>query len=200
MTTAGALVADVDGDGFVDRVADPSHTGRELTLSRGTRSGFHEPVGPRELVDGSAGSDEQDILAAVADFDQDGWSDLVVVALGERQGDDPIVPRVADLVFGPFSDAGRGQRTRRLDLGETRGIAVADYDHDRHPDLAVLTHSGDGVYEIQARLGNADTGLADATRRTDAAYTVPAGVSDGSGPGSLPRSGLAGFYLGCEAN
>ncbi|MFF5187378.1 hypothetical protein ACFY30_27040 [Streptomyces sp. NPDC000345] len=81
----------------------------------------------------------------VADSDQDGWSDLVV-ATGERQGDDPIVPRVAELVFGPFSVAGRGQRTRRLVLGETRGIAVADYDHDRHPGRAVLTHAGDGVH------------------------------------------------------
>ncbi|MGW2447871.1 FG-GAP repeat domain-containing protein [Streptomyces sp. NPDC001675] len=199
LTAAGALVADVDGDGLVDRVTDPSHAGRKLTLSRGTGSGFRKPIGLRELVGGSA-ANEHDVLAAAADFDQDGWTDLVVVATGERQGDDPVVPRVANLVFGPFSDVGRGHRTRRLDLGETRGIAVADYDHDRHPDLAVLTYAGDGVYETQARLGSDDTGLADATQRTDAAYTVVAKVTDDADLGSLPHAGTAAFYPGCKTN
>ncbi|MCE0444927.1 VCBS repeat-containing protein [Streptomyces tricolor] len=103
----------------------------------------------------------------MADFDRDGWSDLVVVAGEEQGGDDPIPPRVAELRLGPFSGTGRSRRVVQLDLGATKDIAVADYDHDRHPDLAAYTYSGDGTYETQARLGDAHTGLAPGTR----AYT-----------------------------
>jgi hypothetical protein len=147
----------------------------------------------RKLVGGS-GSGEKDVLGAVADFDGDGWSDLVVVATGQNQGDDAIEPAVAKLVSGPFSASGRGQRTRHLDLVETRGVAVADYDHDARPDLAVFSYSGDGVYQTEARLGSAETGLADATADTTAKYTVDAYQRR---PVKLPRSGLQRFYPEC---
>ena len=124
----------IDGDGLTDRVTDPSHTGAQLTVAFGKEAGYGTPVGVRKLV-GRSGSKDKDVLAAVADFDDDGWSDLVVLATGQKQGDDAIAPTVDELISGPFSASGRRQHTRPLDLGETRGIAVADYDHNAYPDL-----------------------------------------------------------------
>ncbi|MEU9285522.1 VCBS repeat-containing protein [Streptomyces sp. NPDC048275] len=195
MTLSGGLLADIDGDGVTDRVSDPSHTGAQLTVAFGKEAGYGTPVGVRKLVGGSGGK-EEDVLAAVADFDGDGWDDLVVVATGQKRGDDPIEPTVAELVSGPFSASGRGQHTRHLDLGETRGIAVADYDHDPYPDLAVFAYAGDGVYQTQARLGDRDTGLADSTADTSR-YSVYADQTDDETPSNMPSSGLRTFYPEC---
>jgi hypothetical protein len=195
VSASGDLLADIDGDGLADRVSDPSHSGARLTVELGRKTGYGTPAGVRKLVGGS-GAGEEDVLAAVADFDGDGWSDLVVVATGKKQGDDAIEPTVAELVSGPFSASGRGQHTRHLDLGETRGIAVADYDHDAYPDLAVFSYAGDGVYQTEARLGSGDTGLADATAESSK-YGVYADQTDDDTPSNLPRSGLSTFYPEC---
>jgi hypothetical protein len=50
-----------------------------------------------------------DVVAVVADFDHDGWSDLFIAATGRFAGDDPIDPKVSELRLGPFSTRGRGQ-------------------------------------------------------------------------------------------
>ncbi|MER5756007.1 VCBS repeat-containing protein [Streptomyces sp. NPDC002088] len=195
VSPSGDLLADIDGDGRADRVSDPSHTGARLTVAFGKEAGYGTPVGVRKLVGGS-GAGEEDVLAAVADFNGDGWSDLVVVATGQKQGDDAIEPTADELISGPFSASGRGQHTRHLDLGETRGIAVADYDHDPYPDLAVFSYAGDGVYQTEARLGDGDTGLADATAGTSR-YTVVADQTDDDTPSNMPSSGLRTFYPAC---
>jgi hypothetical protein len=195
LTRSNDLVVDVDGDGHADRVSDPSRVGKRLTIAFGKDSGYGTPVGARQLV-GSAGKDQQDVLAAVSDFDQDGWTDLVVVATGEWRGDDPIDPSVAQVRWGPFSAAGGGQRTRDLDLGETRGIAVADYNHDRYPDLAVYSYAGDGVYQTEARLGSQSDGIANATDQVRDTYTVDT-YTDDSTPRNMPSSGLSEFLPDC---
>ncbi|MDQ0938688.1 hypothetical protein QFZ67_000393 [Streptomyces sp. V1I1] len=197
LTPSNDLVVDVDGDGHADRVSDPSHVGKRLTIAFGKDSGYGTPVGARQLV-GSAGKDQHDVLATVSDFDQDGWTDLVVVATGKWRGDDPIDPRVAQVRWGPFSAAGGGQRTRDLDLGETRGIAVADYNHDRYPDLAIYTYAGDGVYQTEARLGSQSDGIANATDQVRDRYTVD-NYTDDSTPRNMPRSGLSEFLPDCPS-
>jgi len=195
LMSSGSLLTDIDGDGHRDRVSDPSHVGSRLTIAFGEKSGYGKPVGVRKLV-GDSGSDEKDVVGAVADFDGDGWSDLAVVATGEKQGDDAIKPAVDKLISGPFSTSGRGQHTRNLDLGETRGIAVADYDHDRYPDLAVFAYSGDGVYQTEARLGDRKTGLA-ASTAASSKYSVYADQTDDETPSNMPTSGLRKFYPEC---
>ena len=192
VTSAGNLLADIDGDGRADRVSDPSHTGARLTVAFGEKAGYGKPVGVRKLV-GDSGSGEKDVVGAVADFDGDGWSDLAVVATGQTQGDDAIKPTVAKLVSGPFSSSGRGQHTRNLDLVETRGVSVADYNHDSRPDLAVFSYNGDGVYQTEARLGSEDTGLTDASADS-AGYTRYVYAST---PIKLPSSGLGKFHPKC---
>ncbi|MFI0168183.1 VCBS repeat-containing protein [Streptomyces sp. NPDC017095] len=191
-TDSGDLIADVDNDGRPDRITDPSGRGARLTVTFGTGSRHGRTVAARGLAD-RTGSRQRYVRAAVADFDRDGWSDLAVVAGAEQGGDDPVPPRVAELRFGPFSNTGRARRTARLDLGATRDIAVADYNHDRYPDLVAYTYAGDGSYEFQVRLGDARTGLAAGT----GAYATDAGATGYHPPVRLPHAGLGPFYPVC---
>ncbi|MFI9603436.1 VCBS repeat-containing protein [Streptomyces sp. NPDC052043] len=196
MTSSGALVADLNGDGIADRVSPPSLTGADLTITFGSKHGRRgTTVGPRDLV-GDRGKSAKDVLAVVADFDQDGWSDLFVAATNAFQGDDPLDPDVSELRLGPFSARGRGQSDHHVELSEPRALAVADYDHDHHPDLASYGHEGDGVYATTARLGSRK-GL---DRKSDAAnrqYTKDADQTDRRIPGSMPKADLTAFYPTC---
>ncbi|MGW7253858.1 FG-GAP repeat domain-containing protein [Streptomyces sp. NPDC054834] len=191
VTRSGDLIADLDADGRADRVSDPSGAGARLTITFGTASGHGKRVGVRELAGGSGGGETD--LAAVADFDRDGWADLVVVATGKWQGDDPIEPRLAELRRGPFARTGRGHDPRHLDLGETRGVAVADYNHDRYPDLAAYTYAGDGVYETRGRLGEKSAGIGGYTGK----YVVTAEQTDDPRPDNMPYLKLSSFYPRC---
>lgn len=191
LTASGDLLADVDNDGHPDRVSDPSRTGKQLSIAFGNGSGYGKPVGLKHLV-GSTGDKEHDVLAAVADFDGDGWSDLLVAVSGDFEGDDPVKPRVAEIRLGPFSASGHSRHTRHLDLGDTHGVRVADDNHDHYPDLATYTYTGDGVYDIQERLGSRTETLGNKTAGDD----QPADVS----PDDLPRSGLSTFYPPCDSS
>ncbi|MEU2060814.1 VCBS repeat-containing protein [Streptomyces sp. NPDC013455] len=193
LTGQGDLIADVNNDGHPDRVADPSHRGALLTITFGVGTARQETVTTRELADRTAGRQPY-VRAAVADFDRDGWSDLLVVAGQEQRGDDPVPPRVAELRLGPFSNTGRGRRVVPLHLGATKDIVVADHDHDSHPDVTAYTYSGDGTYAFVARLGDEDTGL----RSDGGAYGTD---QDGTGyrpTDRLPHSGLSPFYPACH--
>lgn len=191
-TRSGDLIADVNNDGLPDRITDPSHRGALLAITFGIGSARETTVRVRGLADRTAGRQEY-VSAVVADFDRDGWSDLVVVAGEEQVGDDPVQPRVAELRLGPFSDTGRSRRTVPLDLQATKDIAVADYNHDRYPDLTAYTYSGDGTYEIQARLGDPHTGLSPDTRT----YTTDVQATGYDPPSPLPHAGLTPFYPPC---
>jgi hypothetical protein len=188
MNVAEDLVTDVDADGRPDRISDPSGSGKELSISFGTKSGYGSPVGIRHLV-GGAGKHQADVAGAVADFNRDGWPDLVVVAVGPFDGDDPVRPRVAEIRLGPFSAAGRGQHTTHLDLGDTRTLRVADLNHDRFPDLANVTYTGDGTYALEGRLGSPTGGIASRPYR--------ASQTDDPSLDNLPAPGLDAFYPHC---
>nr|WP_253268099.1 VCBS repeat-containing protein [Streptomyces asoensis] len=194
LTAAGELTADVNNDGYRDRVVDPSRVGARLTITFGVGSARETRAGVRALAD-RAGEHQQFVRAAVADFDGDGWTDLVVVAGGGQRGDDPIDPKISELRLGPFSDTGRGQRTVHLDMGAVKDIAVADNNQDRYPDLLAYTYSGDGVYETRARLGDRTAGLTnDPHEYTDTA--------DGTGydpPDDFLHAGPESFYPRCAA-
>ncbi|MEU3348277.1 VCBS repeat-containing protein [Streptomyces sp. NPDC006700] len=195
MTSSGGLVAGLNGDGIADRVSPPSLTGADLTIVFGTKDGQRETqVGPRDLV-GDRGKSAQDVLAVVADFDQDGWNDLFVAATNAFQGDDPLDPDVSELRLGPFSARGRGQSDHYVELSEPR--AVADYDHDRYPDLASYGHAGDGVYATTARLGS-EKGLDRESDATNRQYTRDADQTDRRVPGSMPKADLTAFYPTCD--
>ncbi|MEU4875729.1 VCBS repeat-containing protein [Streptomyces sp. NPDC021608] len=194
LTPAGDLSADLNADGYPDRVSDPSRVGARLTITFGVGSARERTVGVRRLAD-RAGEHQAFVRAAVADFDGDGWSDLLVVAGARQRGDAPVRPRVSELRRGPFSDAGRGQRTIPLDLGAAEDIAVIDVDHDRHPDLLADEYTGDGLYETRVHLGDRAAGLREGPRDT-------AGAADGDGRGiadDFLHAGLEPFYPPCGA-
>ncbi len=195
VTPSAGLVADLNGDGTPDRVSPPSATGADLTLTFGAKDGDGTTVGPRDLV-GDRGADAKDVLAVVADFDQDGWMDLFITATDAFSGDDPLTPAVSELRLGPFSARGRGQSEHAVTLTEPRALAVADYNHDRYPDLASYGHEGDGVYATTARLGNAhglDRGPDDRNRP----YTQEATRTDRPTPTTMPQADLADFLPRC---
>lgn len=190
VTGSGELIADLNDDNRPDRVADPTGQGVDLTVTFGFGTPYETKARPRALAD-HAGAHQNYVRAVVADFDRDGWSDLVVVAGENQLGDAPIPPKLAELRFGPFSNTGRARRIRPLDLGPTKDIEVADHNHDRYPDVSAYTYSGDGVYSWEARLGEPDRGLGTDTH----AYTL-----DDTGqvsPEDLPATGLAPFYPRC---
>lgn len=188
-------MADLDGDGVTDHVSPPSLSGADLTVTFGAESARGTKVGPRDLV-GDRGEDAKDVLAVVADFDQDGWNDLFIVATGAFWGDDPVDPDVSELRLGPFSARGRGQSDHHVDLSEPRAVVVADYNHDRYPDLASYGHEGDGVYATTARLGSGK-GLDREADDENRSYTNTADHTDRSTPGSMPEADLTTFHPAC---
>ncbi|MFJ3821928.1 VCBS repeat-containing protein [Streptomyces nodosus] len=197
MTSSGALVADLNGDGIADHVSPPSLTGADLTITFGAEHGQQEKkVGPRDLV-GDRGRSAEDVLAVVADFDQDGWNDLFIAATKEFEGDDPVAPDVSELRLGPFSARGRGQSDHHVELWEPRALAVADYNHDHHPDLASYGHEGDGVYGAMARLGS-KKGLDRKSDSTNWQYTKFAEQTGRPTPDSMPMADLTAFYPTCD--
>ncbi|MGI5133366.1 MULTISPECIES: FG-GAP repeat domain-containing protein [unclassified Streptomyces] len=191
-------MADLDGDGTADYVSPPSLTGADLTITFAAEGGRETKVGPRDLV-GERGEDAKDVLAIVADFDQDGWNDLFVVATGAFRGDDPLEPDVSELRLGPFSARGRGQSDHHVDLTEPRAVAVADYNHDRFPDLASYGHEGDGVYSTTARLSS-EKGLDRESSEENRQYTKEADQTDLKTLDSMPEADLTTFYPACDGD
>ncbi|MGW3357184.1 FG-GAP repeat domain-containing protein [Streptomyces bungoensis] len=189
-------MADLNGDGTADRVSPPSLTGADTVLTFGADDGPVTKVRPRDLV-GDRGEDAEDVLAVVADFDQDGWNDLFVVATDAFSGDEPREPNVSELRLGPFSARGRGQSDHHVDLSEPRAVAVADYDHDRYPDLAAYGHEGDGVYATEARLGG-EKGLDRKPDDGNRRYEKQAEQTDQETPYSMPQADLKTFYPACQ--
>ncbi|MGY6019018.1 FG-GAP-like repeat-containing protein [Streptomyces spinosirectus] len=198
MTSSGGLVADLNADGRADHVSPPSLTGADLTLTLQEEGGRETKVHPRDLV-GDDGKGARSVLAVVADFDQDGWNDLFVVATPAFQGDDPAQPDVSELRLGPFSAGGRGQSNHHVDLSEPRAIAVADYNHDHYPDLAAYGHAGDGVYSTTARLGS-DKGLDGEADEVNRRYEKEAEQTDRQTPDSMPQADLTAFYPVCDGD
>lgn len=198
MTASGVLVADLDADGTADRVSPPSLTGADLTITFGSEDGRTTKAGPRDLA-GDRGEDLQDVLAVVADFDQDGWNDLFVAATKKYSGDDPVQPGVSELRLGPFSARGRGQSDHSVDLSEPRSVTVADYNHDRYPDLAAYGHAGDGVYSTVARLGS-EKGLDREFDARNRVYEKDAEHTDRRTPDSMPEADPTAFHPACDGD
>ncbi|MFD0392469.1 FG-GAP repeat domain-containing protein [Streptomyces nogalater] len=194
LTGSGDLIADVDDDGRPDRITDPSHHGAGLAIAFGTGSRRERTVPARGLAD-RPGNRQRYVRAAVADFDQDGWSDLAVVAGRAQGGDDPVPPRVAELRLGPSPapaaahrtarpgrHAGhRGGRSQPRPVSRPRGLHILRRRGVRVPgparQPAHRTRAGTRAYTTDAEATGYDRRPASRTRPDTVLPGVPDGVT-----------------------
>jgi enediyne biosynthesis protein E4 len=151
----GIACADVDGDGLLDLFV--THLGDEVhTLWRQDPVGFFRDESVRlGLTSGKWRG--TGFGTAVADFDRDGWPDLVLVngRVSKRRGAPRELP--AERFWEPYAD--RNQLFVRTDTARfsdasidapslcgtaavARGLAVGDIDNDGAPDLLVTEIAG----------------------------------------------------------
>lgn len=119
--------ADFDGDGRLDvLVREMPPPDGEITVLGGNGDGTFRRGG-------DAGDYHSDVYAATADFDGDGNLDLVLSGHGEPPTGIQVVLGNGDLTFGFDADS----RTSVPTGAGSAGVAVADFDEDGRPDIAV---------------------------------------------------------------
>lgn len=188
----GRLIAHVNDDEYPDAVTGTGGVGEELRIAFGEESGFGEPRDPRDLV-GFMDRDEDHVRAAVADFDGDGWLDLVIAASERILGDDPVPSAVNELRTGPVSTWGRGQEAHGFPEEQVTALRVVDYDGNDRPDLAFYQYDGDGNHVVQGHQGGRGEGLSPEIEH----YYVD--VADSEPEGHLPPPlDMDGFYPACD--
>jgi tetratricopeptide (TPR) repeat protein len=147
---------DYDGDGRADLYAvRPGDTGIEQnTLYRNTVSGFHDVTAITGLLGARPTS-----RARFLDFDQDGRLDLIEVG-----HDDSAAPSLR--LYRNQSNGGFLEVSQEAGLalhGSVTDCAVADFNSDRLPDLAVVRwkkpvllflNAGDGTFQRPITLAN----------------------------------------------
>jgi hypothetical protein len=190
-----AAAGDFNGDGYQD-LAVVNQGSRDVSVFLSNGDGSFQP--PRHLEPNSG-----PVSVAIADFDRDGWQDLAVahaskVSVFLGNGDGSFQPArqspcyggqivAADfngdgfpaiLVSGVWVLLGNGdgsfQSPRGFVVGDSRFIAVDDFNGDGVPDVAVANHSGSSVTVL---LGTSD-GSFPAPRRFSAGNT-PSSVAVG---------------------
>jgi FG-GAP-like repeat/FG-GAP repeat len=140
----GVAVGDFNGDGRAD-VAVTSYAANSLTVFTGSTAGLKKaetiPVGVNPYQ------------VAVGDFNADGKLDLAVGNTVElKDNDSPPPPFTLSILLG--DGHGGFRESSRLALGRgSTGIAVADFNHDGRPDLALTGFSEQACLIV---LGNGD--------------------------------------------
>jgi hypothetical protein len=162
----GVAVGDYDNDGYEDLFVT-ALGGNKLYHNNG--NGTFTDVTEKAGVGGSGWSSS----AAWVDLDGDGYLDLVVLRYIHWDWDDlwcgnqdnrgychpDVFQPIAMLVYHNNGDGTFTEEAHKLGLdkpAKALGIAIADYDHDGHPDLYVANDSmveflfhnkGDGTFE-----------------------------------------------------
>lgn len=125
---SGLATTDFDRDGQLDFFL--SNVGpMELLHNRG--DGTFENVAPDAGVEFSEGSGSGTLFL---DYNNDGWQDLYVAiidGLGTHNPGNPLFRNFGDGTFGQVLQSGAN------DLGQTLGVASADYDQDGRIDLVI---------------------------------------------------------------
>jgi hypothetical protein len=144
MNTMGVAVADVDRDGDWD-MALSNIAGNKLLSNDGNGDFVEDPHAGIERP-----MQEGDISAVTwgnsfSDFNLDGWEDLYMAAGNfQRAPGTPVGAQPNELFV---NDGGHGfldvsSATGTADIGDSKGVAVADYDMDGDPDIFVVDQGG----------------------------------------------------------
>ncbi|MFI0820816.1 FG-GAP repeat domain-containing protein [Streptomyces sp. NPDC021098] len=197
LADATTLVGDLDGDAHPDKISNPGHTGTGMTIQWGTANGsFGNKVQVKDLLGAKKG---EIATAAVADFDNDGTLDMVVNIVEPADGDDPNTARLAEVRPGPLNRTNLGSADARHsdigDRGEAKQLAIAHYNDDAYPDLAVRNNAGDGVMDRDVRLSKPGGGLADFDYD---AYLKYGESGTWAEPPAMPTGGWKQFYKPCS--
>jgi len=190
------LVGRLDGDAYPDKITDPDHKGRKMTVQWGTKDGsYGEPQSVNKLL----GVRKNEIgTVAVADFKNTGRLDMVVGVVEPSPYDDPNPQRVAEFRAGPVDRELHSAHTTRSDLGkegEAHALQIADYNGDKYPDLAISDYAGDGQTARSVRLSRPDGGLGTSDPDANRKYGEESAKPDWP---ALPHDGWAHFYKPCS--
>jgi enediyne biosynthesis protein E4 len=145
MNTMGVGIGDVDRDGDFD-LALSNIGGNKLLRSNGdgtfveqANTGIERPMQGVDQLTVTWGT-------VVADFDLDGWEDVFMAAGNLPRGPDVVVGEQPNMLFvndgtgGHFLDV--SALTGIDDVGESKGVAAADFDADGAIDLFVVDQGG----------------------------------------------------------
>lgn len=194
---ATTLLGDLDGDSYPDKIINPGHTGTGMTVQWGTESGsFGRKMAVKDLLGARSG---EIATAAVADFQNDGTLDMVVNIVEPADGDDPSTARVAEYRPGPLNRTDLGSADSRHsdigDHGEAKQLAIAHYNDDAYPDLAILNNGGDGQMDRDVRLSKPGGGLNDFDYEAFEKYGEAGSWAE---PPAMPGDGWKQFYKSCS--
>lgn len=149
MNTMGIGIGDIDRDGDDDLVLS-NIGGNKLLVDVGDAAFAEQPGSGLERPLQAIDQPTVTWGTIVADFDLDGWLDVFMAAGNLPQGPDAVVGDQPNMLF--LND---GTGARFLDvsaltgvdgIGDSKGVAAADYDGDGDIDLHVVDQAG------QARL------------------------------------------------
>lgn len=145
MNTMGIGIGDVDRDGDDDLVL--SNIGGNKLLRNGGDASFSEQ--PDSGIERPLQDIDQLTVTwgiSVADFDLDGWLDVFIAAGNLPQAPDAVIGDQANMLF--LND-GTGMRfldvsalTGTDAIGDSKGVAAADFDRDGDLDLLVVDQGG----------------------------------------------------------
>jgi len=197
LADATTLIGDLDGDTYPDKITNPGHTGTAMTVQWGAKNGsFGKKVQVKDLLGAKKG---EVATAAVADFENDGTLGMVVNIVEPADGDDPNTARVAEYRPGPLDRTNLGSADARHsdigDRGEAKQLAIAHYNDDAYPDLAILNNGGDGQMDRDVRLSKPGGGLADFDYEAFQKYGEAGSLAE---PPAMPADGWKQFYKPCS--
>lgn len=139
---SAVAVADLNNDGKLDIVAANSVSGAStVSIVLGNGDGTFEPARSQ-----AAGYSPTSL--AVADLNGDGNWDLV---LGDNSG-----PGEVSVLIGNGDGTFKNQQTYGDGRNDSRSVAVADFDGDGHPDIALTNQAQNSPGSVSIFPGNGD--------------------------------------------
>ena len=171
------IIGDVDGNGTPDLVVTGFNTAAVYVLS-GRGDGTFAPAVTYPLVDGFAPSG-----VAIGDLNGDGHPDLAVANPQDEVGDVNLLFGVGDGTFAPATAIPAG--------GGPAGVAIADFDADGRPDLAVADEA-DRALALLSGNGDGTFGPATTIAMPNGARNLIAADFNGD---LLPDLALGGLYV-----